>query len=197
MKPNARHPAELPVLTFRAASQWLAWLDRNHAGSPGVWLKIAKQGGGQRTLTYKDALEAALCYGWIDGQKKGFDDRWWLQKFVRRRPGSIWSKVNREHAQRLIESGQMKAAGLEAIERAKASGQWDAAYDSQRGMTVPEDLQAELHQRPAARKFFEELNSINRYAILHRIQTARKPETRARRIQKFVEMLEKREKIYP
>jgi uncharacterized protein YdeI (YjbR/CyaY-like superfamily) len=197
MKTVEKKAADVPVRSFRTPKEWLDWLARNHAKSSGIWLKIAKKGSATKSLSYEQALEAALCYGWIDGQKKGYDETAWLQKFTPRGPKSIWSKINREKAQDLVASGQMKSAGLQAIERAKQNGQWDAAYDSQRGIEVPEDLQKELDQRPKARKFFEELNSVNRYSILHRIQTAKKPETRARRVQQFVEMLEKREKIYP
>jgi uncharacterized protein YdeI (YjbR/CyaY-like superfamily) len=189
--------SEVAVLTFRTFTAWLAWLEKNHARSSGVWLKIAKKGSTVKSVSYDEALEAALSYGWIDAQKKGHDEARWLQKFVPRGARSIWSRINRENTQMLIESGRMKPAGLEAVERAKKDGQWEAAYDAQRGIKVPEDLVSELEQHPAAREFFKELNSINRYAILHRIQIAKKPETRAKRIRRFVDMLEKHEKIYP
>jgi uncharacterized protein YdeI (YjbR/CyaY-like superfamily) len=197
MKTPDKAATDLPIKSFRTPGDWLDWLAKNHAKSRGVWLKIAKKGSAAKSVAYEQALEASLCYGWIDGQKKGYDEGAWLQKFTPRGPRSIWSKVNREKAKALIASGQMKPAGLQAVERAKENGQWEAAYDSQRGIEVPEDLQTELDRRPQARTFFNELDSVNRYAILHRIQIAKKPETRARRVQQFVEMLEKREKIYP
>jgi uncharacterized protein YdeI (YjbR/CyaY-like superfamily) len=197
MKTAEKKAADMPVRSFRTSKEWLDWLARNHARSNGIWVKIAKKGSATKSLSYGEAVEAALCYGWIDGQKRGYDKTAWLQKFTPRGAKSIWSKINREKAQALIANEQMTSAGLQAIERAKQNGQWDAAYDSQRGIEMPEDFQRDLDRRPQARKFFEELNSVNRYAILHRIQTAKKPETRARRIQKFVDMLEKQEKIYP
>ncbi len=197
MKDTRTGSADLPILSFRTPKAWLAWLDKNHAKVTGVWLKIAKRASTVKSLSYDEALEAALCYGWIDGQKKGYDEGSWLQRFGPRGPRSIWSKVNREKAQALIASGRMKPAGLQAVQRAKENGQWDAAYDGQRSIQVPDDLQQQLDQRPAARKFFEELNSINRYSILHRLRTAKKPETRAKRLQQFVEMLEKGQKIHP
>ncbi len=189
--------AGVPVLAFRTSEAWLRWLEKNHAKSAGIWLKIAKKESKVQSISYAEALEGALCYGWIDAKKRGFDKTAWLQKFTPRGARSIWSKINREKAQALIDSGQMKPSGLQAVERAKETGQWRKAYDSQKGIEVPADLRGELKRRPRALEFFQELNSINRYAILHRIQTAKKPETRAKRIQKFVEMLEKGEKIHP
>ena len=197
MKSASKAPADAPIMSFRTSREWLSWLAMNHAKSGGIWLKIAKKGAEGKSVTYDEALAAALCYGWIDGQKKGYDEAAWLQKFSARAPRSIWSRINREKAQALIDSGQMKPAGQKAIDRARENGQWSAAYDGQRGIEVPADLQKELDARPDARTFFEGLNSVNRYAILHRIQTAKKPETRTRRIRHFVEMLEKHEKIYP
>ena len=197
MKPSAKNPEEPQVLAFQTERQWRAWLDKYHAKSGGVWLKIGKRAAEGKSVTYEAALEAAICYGWIDSQKKGYDQHSWLQRFGPRGPRSIWSKINREKAERLIQSGAMKAAGLQAVEQAKQNGQWAAAYDAQSTIELPPDLKRELDTRPAARKFFEGLNSVNRYAILHRIQIAKKPETRARRIRQFVEMLERREKIYP
>jgi uncharacterized protein YdeI (YjbR/CyaY-like superfamily) len=190
-------PKSTPILSFRSSSEWLDWLRKNHAKSSGIWLKIAKKDTTAQSISYNEALEAALRYGWIDSQKKGYDELAWLQRFGPRGARSIWSKRNRDTAQKLIDSGRMKLPGLRAVERAKETGQWEAAYDSQRGVAVPEDLQKELDQHPQADKFFRELNSANRYAILHRIQTAKKPETRARRIHQYVEMLAKGEKIYP
>ena len=182
---------------FASQKQWAAWLAKQHDASVGVWLKLAKKDSGIASVTYDEAVDVALCYGWIDGQKKGFDDKYWLQKFTPRGQKSIWSKINTEKAERLIASGEMKRAGLKAVEAAKQDGRWDAAYASQKNSTVPEDLQAALHENQKARDFFARLNSTNRYAILFRIQTAKKPETRARRIRQFVEMLERGEKLYP
>lgn len=188
---------ELPTLPFESKKKWADWLARQHDTSAGVWLKLAKKDSGIPSVTYEEALEVALCYGWIDGQKKGLDDEYWLQKFTPRGPKSIWSKINTEKAERLIASGEMKPAGLKAIEAAKQDGRWAAAYSSQKNMSVPEDFQASLDRNKKAKAFFDTLNSANRYAILFRIQTAKKAETRARRIQQFIEMLERGEKLYP
>lgn len=187
----------LATLAFATQQDWEAWLDEHHAETPGLWLKIAKQAAGRPSVTYAEALESALCYGWIDGQKATFDDAHWLQKFTPRRARSGWSRVNREKATALIAAGRMRPAGLNEVERAKADGRWDAAYDSQRAITVPADLQSALDAEPEAKAFFATLDSHNRYAVLYRIQTAKKPETRAARIQTFVEMLAQRRKLYP
>jgi uncharacterized protein YdeI (YjbR/CyaY-like superfamily) len=189
--------AELPTLPFDSKRKWAGWLARKHDKSAGVWLQLAKKDSGIPSVTYEEALEVALCYGWIDGQKKAFDDQYWLQKFTPRGPKSIWSKINAEKAEKLIASGAMKPAGLKAIEAAKQDGRWEAAYSSQKNMSVPEDLQAVLESNKKAKAFFAALNSANRYAILFRIQTAKKAETRAKRIQQFIEMLERGEKLYP
>jgi uncharacterized protein YdeI (YjbR/CyaY-like superfamily) len=188
---------ESPVVQFKDKKAWAAWLDKNHAKSSGVWLKLAKKGSDIKSVSYPEALEAALCYGWIDGQKRPYDESEWLQKFTPRGPKSIWSKINREKAEELIRSGEMKPAGLEAIERARRDGRWEAAYDSQSKATVPSDFQEELDRNPKAKAFFETLESYNRYAILFRIHTAKKAETRAQRIQKFIGMLERGEKVHP
>ena len=188
--------AELPILFFESQEVWAAWLDEHHTTGRGVWLKLAKKAAGVESITYDQALDVALCYGWIDGQKKGFDEHAWLQKFTPRGARSIWSKINRDKTDRLIASGRMQPAGLAAIESAKQDGRWDAAYDSQRTATVPDDFQAALDADPAAGAFFSTLNSANRYAILFRIQTAKKAETRVKRIQQFVEMLARGEKLY-
>jgi uncharacterized protein YdeI (YjbR/CyaY-like superfamily) len=187
---------EPPTLPFQSKKKWADWLAKQHEKSPGVWLKLAKKDSGNLSITYEEALDVALCYGWIDGQKKGFDDRYWLQKFTPRGRKSIWSKINTEKAERLIASGEMKPAGLKAIEAAKQDGRWEAAYASQKNITVPEDFQAALNENKEAKAFFGTLNSANRYAILFRIHNAKKPETRARLIQQFLEMLERGEKIY-
>ncbi len=188
---------DLPVISFASREAWEAWLRERHATSEGLWLKIAKKGSGIETVSYAQALEVALCYGWIDGQKDKFDDQYWLQRFTPRRPRSKWSKVNRQRATELIQRGEMKPAGLREVERAKADGRWDAAYDAQSTATVPEDLQRELDKNEVAREFFATLTSTNRYAILYQIQDAKKPETRVRRIQKYVAMLSEQKKNYP
>lgn len=188
---------ERPTLLFESKKKWSDWLAKQHDKSAGVWLKLAKKDSGIPSVTYEEALDVALCYGWIDGQKKRFDDHYWLQKFTPRGPRSIWSKINTEKAEKLIASGEMKPAGLKAIEAAKQDGRWEAAYSSQKNMSVPEDFQAALDRNKKATAFFATLSSANRYAILFRIQTAKKAETRARRIQQFLEMLERGEKLYP
>jgi uncharacterized protein YdeI (YjbR/CyaY-like superfamily) len=189
-------PLELSVLPFESKKKWANWLARQHDKSAGVWLKLAKKEAGIPSVTYEEALDVALCYGWIDGQKKGFDDKYWLQKFTPRGPKSIWSKINTEKVERLIASGEMQPAGLKAVEAAKQDGRWDAAYEGQKKISVPEDFQAALEKNKRAKTFFATLNSVNRYAILFRVHNAKKPETRARRIQQFVEMLERGEKIH-
>jgi uncharacterized protein YdeI (YjbR/CyaY-like superfamily) len=187
---------DLPVLSFESKKKWAAWLTKQHDKSPGVWLKLAKKDSELSSVTYEEALDVALCYGWIDGQKKGFNDKYWLQKFTPRGPKSIWSKINTEKAERLIASGDMKPAGLRVIEAAKQDGRWEAAYASQKNISVPEDFQTALDKSKKAKEFFTALNSVNRYAILFRIHNAKRSKTRAKRIQQFVEMLERGEKIY-
>jgi uncharacterized protein YdeI (YjbR/CyaY-like superfamily) len=189
--------SEIPVIMFKHQKDWADWLDKNHSASAGLWLRLAKKASGLESVTYDEALEVALCYGWIDGQKKSFDDSSWLQKFTPRGARSIWSKINREKAEKLIESGQMQPAGLQAVESARQAGRWAAAYASQSEATVPLDFQAGLNANARAAAFFATLDSRNRYAILFRIQTAKKPETRARRIEQFIKMLEQNEKVYP
>jgi len=188
---------DLPSLPFASKKKWADWLAKQHDKSAGVWLKIAKKDSEIPSVTYDEALDVALCYGWIDGQKKGFDDKYWLQKFTPRGSKSIWSKINTEKVERLIAGGAMKPAGLKAIELAKQDGRWDTAYASQKNISVPEDFQAALDNNDKAKAFFVTLNSVNRYAILFRIHNVKKPETRVKRIQQFVEMLERNEKIYP
>lgn len=186
-----------PVLTFENQRALEAWLDRHHEDSPGIWLRIGKKGAVEPSVTYPQALEAALCYGWIDAQKRAGDAVSWLQRFTPRKPRSVWSRVNREKAVALIAARRMRPAGLHEVERARADGRWDAAYDSQSRATVPPDLQAALDGSPRAAAFFAGLSSLNRYAILHRLQMARKPETRERRLRSFVAMLERGETIHP
>jgi len=188
--------AELPIELFPDQKHWADWLEKHHSESPGAWLRLAKKGSGLQSVSYAEALEVALCYGWIDGQKKSYDESSWLQKFTPRGDRSLWSKVNREKAEELIRTDRMKPAGLAAVERARENGRWEAAYDSPGKATVPEDFQAELDRRPKAKEFFATLNGANRYAILWRLQTAKKSETRAKRMQQFLEMLERGEKIH-
>jgi uncharacterized protein YdeI (YjbR/CyaY-like superfamily) len=188
---------ELPVIHLASRDAWAAWLGRRHADSAGVWLKIAKKAAGINTVSYAEAVEVALCYGWIDGQKDKLDDDFWLQRFTPRRPKSKWSQRNRERALELIDTGEMQAAGLREVEQAKADGRWDAAYEAQSNATVPDDLRRALKRDKSAAEFFAGLDSRNRYAILYRIQDARKPETRARRVEQFVGMLHEGKTIYP
>ncbi len=195
MKTNT--PDSSPVRLFKSKKDWAAWLEKNHGKSTGLWLRLAKKDAGLRSVSYKEALEVALCYGWIDGQKRPESEQAWLQRFVSRSGPSIWSKINREKALALVASGEMKPAGLEAIENAKKNGRWDSAYDSPSGATVPSDFQAALDANQRAAVFFKTLDRANRYAVLWRIQTVKKAETRARKIQQFIEMLEREEKIHP
>ncbi len=187
---------QLPIKLFASRGQLESWLDEHHAGSDGLWLKIAKKGSGVESVSYAEALEAALCFGWIDSQKRGFDERHFLQRFTPRRPRGKWSLINREKAEALIATGAMRPAGRAEVEAAKADGRWQAAYAGQRTAEVPADLRCELERNEAAREFFATLDSANRYAILYRLQEAKKPETRERRLRKFVAMLERGEKIH-
>lgn len=189
-------PDELPILPFASAAAWEAWLADKHARAAGVWLKIAKKNSGIATVTYAQALDVALCFGWIDGQKRGFDATWFLQRFTPRKARSRWSKINTEHVARLIAEGRMRPAGLAQVEAARADGRWAAAYESQGNATVPPDLQAALDASPAAATFFATLRGANRYAILYRVQEAKRPETRARRIDRFVAMLARGETLH-
>ena len=187
----------LPTIFLASAREWEEWLEANHATSPGVWLKIAKKDTGIESVRYPEVLESALCFGWIDGQREALDERYFLQRFTPRQPRSKWSKINREKAERLVPAGRMRPAGLAEVERAKADGRWEMAYESQSRIAVPDDLERELATRPQAKEFFFQLSSQNRYAILYRLQDAKKPETRARRLAKFVAMLEAGETIHP
>jgi uncharacterized protein YdeI (YjbR/CyaY-like superfamily) len=188
---------ELPAKPFASQETWERWLDRNHGNEEGVWLKVAKKASGRRTVTVPEALEIALCYGWIDGQRKSFDKDYFLQRFTPRRPRSKWSKINRDKATSLIEQGRMRPPGLAEVERAKADGRWAAAYDSPTRIKPAPELLAALEASPKAKALFEELDSQNRYAILYRVHDAKRPETRIRRIEKFVEMLSRGETPYP
>jgi uncharacterized protein YdeI (YjbR/CyaY-like superfamily) len=187
---------DLPILLFATPPDLEAWLEQHGASSPGLWLKIAKKGSGVESVSYAEALELALCFGWIDSQKRGLDERHFLQRFTPRRPRGKWSLINREKAEGLIDAGAMRPAGLAEVEAAKADGRWEAAYAGQRTAEVPEDLRRELDRNEAAREFFATLDSANRYAILYRLQEAKKPETRERRLRKFIAMLEREEKIH-
>ncbi|HEY1951528.1 MAG TPA: YdeI/OmpD-associated family protein [Gemmatimonadaceae bacterium] len=182
--------------TFRTAGDFSAWLEKNHARSTGVWARIAKKGSKTKSMSYAEGLDVALCYGWIDALKKPESEAAWLQRFVPRRKASLWSKINREKALALIERGEMRAPGHAEIARARGDGRWDAAYDSPATATVPAELDDELARRPKAREFFDTLDRVNRYAIIWRVQTAKKPETRMRRIALLVDMLEKGEKLH-
>lgn len=187
----------LPVMHFPQQKDWELWLTKNHASLPGVWLRIAKKTSGGPSVSYAEALAVALCYGWIDGKKQRDSDVAWLQKFTPRGKKSIWSRINREKALALVKSGQMQASGLREIERAKSDGRWEAAYDSPSNAAIPADLQAAFDNNAQACAFFKTLDSANRYAVLFRIQTVKRAETRARKIQQFVEMLERKEKLHP
>ncbi|MFS2206363.1 YdeI/OmpD-associated family protein [Variovorax sp. Varisp36] len=191
-----RVPHDTPIECSSAAS-WARWLKRHHASAAGVWLRIAKKDSGIASIDYPAALEEALCWGWIDGQRKSEDAQYFLQRFTPRTRRSIWSRINRAKVLKLIDEGRMQPAGHAEIERAKADGRWDAAYEGVSAATVPPDLQAALDANKKAAKFFATLDSRNRFAVLFRTQGAKKPETRARRIAQFVEMLAKGEKIHP
>jgi uncharacterized protein YdeI (YjbR/CyaY-like superfamily) len=192
----ARVAHDTPVECTTVAA-WERWLKRHHATAAGVWIRMAKKASGIASVDHPEALEVVLCYGWIDGQRKGDGDQHFLQRFTPRTARSTWSKINRDKVLKLIDDGRMQPAGLAEIERARADGRWDAAYDAQSVATVPPDLQAALDANRKAKAFFATLDSRNRFAILFRTQGAKKPETRARRIAQFVEMLAKGEKVYP
>jgi uncharacterized protein YdeI (YjbR/CyaY-like superfamily) len=187
----------LPTVFFASAADWEQWLEDNHAVSDGVWIRMAKKDSGIDSVRYPQVLDTALCFGWIDGRREALDERHFLQRFTPRRARSRWSQINREKVEWLIADGKVRPAGLSEVERAQADGRWEAAYESQKTIAVPEDLRRELDSRPQAKAFFAELTSQNRYAILYRLQDVRRPETRARRLAKFVAMLEAGEKIYP
>jgi uncharacterized protein YdeI (YjbR/CyaY-like superfamily) len=187
---------DLPVKLFKDQHAWERWLDANHAKSQGLWLRIAKTKGPLTSVSYAAAVESALCYGWIDGQKRPYDESSWLQRFTPRRARSPWSKVNTAKAQALIESGRMKPAGLAEVERARADGRWESAYAPASSATVPPDLQAALDANPKAKAFFATLRGSNRYAFIYRVQSAKRPETRARRVAESVAMLARGETYY-
>ena len=188
---------DLPVLEFGSQAAWESWLDAHHGAAPGAWLKIAKKGSGAESVSYAEALEVAICYGWIDGQKDRLDDVHWLQRFTPRKPGGNWSRINTDKATELIRAGRMRPAGQREVDRAQADGRWAAAYEGQRAMTVPADLDRELARNQAAREFFATLSGVNRYAILYRIAAVKRPETRARKIAQYVAMLAEHQTIHP
>jgi uncharacterized protein YdeI (YjbR/CyaY-like superfamily) len=189
--------AELETRTFATRRHWRAWLARHHEKSPGLWLKFAKKGSGVPSVVYAEALEEALCFGWIDGQLKSIDATYYAQRFTPRRPRSKWSKINCAKAAELIAQGRMEPAGLRQMEAAKADGRWDAAYDSPRNATVPDDFAKALARNARARKFFATLNAANRYAVLYRIHDAKRPATRQKRIAALVEMLAAGKTFHP
>ncbi len=187
----------LPTIFFASEAEWERWLTENHVASKGVWVKVAKKATGIESVRYPEVLETALCFGWIDGRREALDELHFLQRFTPRRARSPWSRINREKVERLMAEGRLRPAGISEMERAQADGRWAAAYAGQKAMTVPDDLQRELDARPEAKAFFAELSSQNRYAILYRLQDAKRAETRARRLAKFVAMLEAGEAIHP
>jgi uncharacterized protein YdeI (YjbR/CyaY-like superfamily) len=182
-------PRELPILEFEDRGAWQRWLAAQHRSSDGVWLKLARRRSGFNSVTYAEALEEALCYGWIDAQKAPHDESFWLQRFMPRGPRSKWSKINRQKATALIEQGRMTDAGLAQVEAARRDGRWESAYASPRNATVPDDFRQALDENPAAKEFFATLGSTRRYSFLYRIEDAKRPETRARRIREYVAML--------
>lgn len=188
-------PDDLPVEQFETSAAFEAWL-ATHAGDRGAWLRIAKKGAAEKTVTYAEAIDVALCHGWIDGQRRGDDASFFLQRFTPRKPGSVWSKINVGHVERLTAAGRMRPGGQREIDAAKADGRWDAAYAGSATMQVPEDLAAALAANRKAAAFFETIDRTNRYAFCWRVHTAKKPETRAARVEKFVAMLARGEKIH-
>lgn len=186
----------IPIRRFASQRAWAAWLREHHESAAGVWLRLARKGSGKVTVSRADALETALCYGWIDGQAASDDEAFWLQRFTPRRSRSKWSQINCAAVERLTTEGRMMPAGLRAVADAKREGRWAAAYASQRTIAVPEELQSRLDASPVARQFFDQLDSRNRYAVLYRLHDAKKPETRLRRLEKFIRMLEAGETIH-
>jgi len=190
-------PAQsIPTKTFASARAWETWLAKNYNKPGGIWMMFAKKNAPKPTVTYAEALDVALCYGWIDGQKNAYDEEHWLQKFVPRRANSIWSKRNIQHTERLIKEGRMQPAGLKAIEAAKTGGNWSAAYDAQSNMEIPADFLKALQKNKKADAFFKTLNRTNLFSIAFRLQTAKKEETKQKRIKSIIEMLEKGEKFH-
>ena len=186
----------IPIIEFKTAETFETWLEKNHDNSNGLWLKIFKKESGAMTICYAEALDVALCYGWIDGQNQAYDEQAWLQKFCPRRAKSIWSKINIGHVERLINERRMRPAGLKAVEKAKADGSWEKAYDSPNKMTIPEDFLKELSKNKKAEAFFIGLNKTNLFSIGFRLQTAKKQATREKRMKEIIEMLAKSEKFH-
>jgi uncharacterized protein YdeI (YjbR/CyaY-like superfamily) len=181
---------DLPIVEVGDQRAWRAWLESNHASPVGVWLKLAKKGSPTPTVTYSEAIEEAICFGWIDGQARSHDEHFYLQRFTPRRPRSKWSQINREKATRLLAEGRVRPSGLAQIEAAKADGRWDAAYPAQGAATVPDDFRRALDQNPKAKEFFETLTGTTRYAFLYRLHNVTKPEARAKRIANYIELLD-------
>lgn len=191
---NALLPAG-EIVRFATADEFEAWLEVNHQSHDGIWLEIAKKGAPQRSITYGEAVDVALCYGWIDGQKAASDEHHWLQRFTRRTRQSRWSQINREKAERLLAQGRLQPAGHAEIQRAQGDGRWDSAYAGQSGAAVPDDLQRELDKDAEAAAAFSQLDRQNRYSIIWRINDAKRPETRARRIARYLDMIRRGERI--
>ena len=187
----------MQMMRFKTAAEFRRWLGKNCSSSEGVWLRIYKKDSGEKSVTYAEALDQALCHGWIDGQTKPYDERSWLRKFTPRRSRSGWSKINTQHVERLIESGAMTAAGVKAVEAAKADGRWKAAYSSPKNAVVAEDFMKELVKNKKAGAFFKTLNKANVYSIVYRLQTAKKPETRAKRMKTILAMMEQGKAFHP
>lgn len=187
--------ADIPIIAFADTHAWKTWLDKNHEDPIGVWIKIAKKNSGVQSVTYAEALDEALCYGWIDGLKRSYDERYFLQKFTPRRKRSLWSKVNIGKVEALIAAGRMQSAGMTQIELAKADGRWDAAYESQANAIIPDDLTSALKQNPTAKAFFESLTKAERYSVLWRLMTATTPQIRSKRLVMMIERLSRQEKI--
>jgi uncharacterized protein YdeI (YjbR/CyaY-like superfamily) len=183
-------------VAFGTAAAWRAWLTEHHSQAAGIWLRLAKGTATEPTMSYTEALDEALCFGWIDAQTRGLDDAYWLKRFTPRKPASKWSKINTAKADTLISAGRMHPAGLAEVDRARADGRWDSAYAGQRTMAVPDDLQAALDASPQAAAFFSTISSQNRYSILYRIATVKRPETRARKIAQYVRMLEEHQTLH-
>ncbi|MGB3122096.1 MAG: YdeI/OmpD-associated family protein [Verrucomicrobiales bacterium] len=187
---------EQPIVPFASAAAFRRWLKTNHAKHQGIWMQLAKKDSGIASITYAEALDEALCYGWIDGQKKSHDAQYWLQKFTKRGPRSVWSKINIGHIERLTNEGRMQSAGQAVVDAAKADGRWEQAYHSSRTHELPEDFLEAVRAHAEAKAFFDTLNTANRYAIYFRLSTAKKPETRARRFERLLEMLKRGEKLH-
>ena len=185
-----------PIIEFETAEIFEIWLEKNHENSAGIWIKIFKHNSGKESISYAEALDVALCYGWIDSQKQSYDEQAWLQKFSPRRGKSIWSKINIGHVERLINESRMRPAGIKAVEKAKAEGSWERAYDSQKNMTIPEDFLEELSKNKKAESFFKGLNKTNLFSIGFRLQSAKKQETREKRLKEIIEKLAKGEKFH-